>query len=321
MNCLNCGGQLPAAVKFCPRCGTPTGQPVAQTPQPPPYVPPQQQEIRTSWGVGPEQAPPPQPPGYAAQPRRKSRAGKILLIILGVLVMLGVGAGVAIYLGYRYVESTMKSSEPYQMAEGELRRSEAARARLGDIKSTGFPVGTFKTEAGGGGFAGFTVSVEGTKASGRYFVTMQREGGEWQILRAYVQMPGGEMVSVAGGDEPGAEAEEGTPAGPAPPPPPAPAAPGGGKVISAGVLNGKAVSKPQPTYPPIAKAARAQGTVTVQVTVDESGKVISASAVSGHPLLQQAAVQAARQARFSPTLLSGKPVKVSGVLTYNFVLE
>ena len=94
-----------------------------------------------------------------------------------------------------------------------------------------------------------------------------------------------------------------------------------GRAISAGVLNEKATSKPQPAYPPLAKAARAQGTVTVQVTVDETGSVTSARAVAGHPLLQQAAVAAAKQAKFSPTLLSGKPVKVSGVLTYNFVLE
>ena len=108
-----------------------------------------------------------------------------------------------------------------------------------------------------------------------------------------------------------------------PPPPPAPKPTPEPKktIVSGGVLNGKAISKPQPAYPPIAKAARAQGTVTVQIVVDESGRVISASAVSGHPLLQQAAVAAARQARFSPTLLSGQPVKVSGVITYNFVLQ
>jgi protein TonB len=92
-------------------------------------------------------------------------------------------------------------------------------------------------------------------------------------------------------------------------------------IISGGVLNGKAISKPQPPYPAIARAARASGTVTVQIVVDESGRVISAQAVSGHPLLQQAAVAAARGARFSPTLLSGQPVKVSGVITYNFVLQ
>ncbi len=99
-------------------------------------------------------------------------------------------------------------------------------------------------------------------------------------------------------------------------PPPKPRAP-----ISGGVLNGKAISKPAPPYPAVAKAARASGTVVVQITVDESGRVISASAISGHPLLRQAAVQAAHQARFSPTLLSGQPVKVTGTITYNFNLQ
>lgn len=84
------------------------------------------------------------------------------------------------------------------------------------------------------------------------------------------------------------------------------------------ILNDQAISKPDPVYPPVAKAARALGTVTVQVTVDETGKVTSAQATSGHPLLRAAATQAAYQARFKPTLSSGKPVKVSGVLTYDF---
>ena len=104
------------------------------------------------------------------------------------------------------------------------------------------------------------------------------------------------------------------------PPPPAPTPLRPRAPISGGVLNGRAISKPVPAYPAITKAARASGTVSVQVTIDESGKVISATAISGHPLLQQSAAQAARQARFTPTLLSGQPVKVMGVLTYNFVL-
>jgi TonB family protein len=103
-----------------------------------------------------------------------------------------------------------------------------------------------------------------------------------------------------------------------PPTPVATSAPRPRAPISGGVLNGKAISKPAPPYPALAKAARASGTVVVQVTVDESGKVISARAISGHPLLQQASVQAAYAARFSPTLLSGQPVKVTGTLTYNF---
>ena len=104
---------------------------------------------------------------------------------------------------------------------------------------------------------------------------------------------------------------------PLPPPPPAALR----RPISGGVLNGKAFSKPAPAYPPIAKAARASGTVSVEVLLDESGRVISAKAIAGHPLLQQAAVEAAYAARFSPTLVSGQPVKVAGTITYNFVLQ
>lgn len=83
----------------------------------------------------------------------------------------------------------------------------------------------------------------------------------------------------------------------------------------------KIISKPQPAYPPIAKAARVQGSVTVQVVVDEEGKVIAAQVISGHPLLQAAAVKAARELRLAPVLLGTKPVKVAGVITYNFVLQ
>ena len=96
---------------------------------------------------------------------------------------------------------------------------------------------------------------------------------------------------------------------------PPPAAP---KTISGGVLNGKAVSLVRPPYPPAARAVHASGVVQVQVLIDENGNVISASAVSGHPLLKQSAEQAARASKFSPTLLSGQRVKVSGVIVYNF---
>lgn len=91
------------------------------------------------------------------------------------------------------------------------------------------------------------------------------------------------------------------------------------KQISGGVLNGKAVSLPRPPYPPAARAVRASGAVSIQVLIDEDGKIFSAAPVSGHPLLRAAARQAACGAEFSPTLLMGNPVKVSGVITYNFV--
>jgi protein TonB len=61
--------------------------------------------------------------------------------------------------------------------------------------------------------------------------------------------------------------------------------------------------------------------VQVQVLIDENGNVISATAVSGHPLLRAAAQAAAHASKFTPTKLSGQPVKVSGVIIYNFVAQ
>jgi protein TonB len=135
--------------------------------------------------------------------------------------------------------------------------------------------------------------------------------------------PGSARVVDSGGtgglSTGGGTASSGSDDSPPPPPPPKAEPKPVPKTVSGGVLNGKATSLPKPAYPPAAKAVRASGAVSVQVLISESGSVISASAVSGHPLLRAAAVSAARGARFSPTLLSGQPVKVSGVITYNFV--
>jgi TonB family protein len=102
------------------------------------------------------------------------------------------------------------------------------------------------------------------------------------------------------------------------PPPPDPPKPP--KVVSKGVINGQATYLPKPVYSEIAKRIRIQGTVSVQVLVDLDGRVVSAKALNGSPFLIPEAQKAALQARFSPTLLSDQPVKVSGVITYNFVL-
>jgi TonB family protein len=90
--------------------------------------------------------------------------------------------------------------------------------------------------------------------------------------------------------------------------------------MSGGVLQGLAVKKVQPPYPPAARAVGAQGAVQVQVLISETGDVIEATVVSGHQLLRAAALEAARQWRFQPTEVSAKPVKVQGILTFNFTL-
>ncbi len=154
---------------------------------------------------------------------------------------------------------------------------------------------------------------------------LSKENGTWKIddVRYLDVRP--ENTGPAGGP-----AAAGSPTQQVEPPPPpvssqspsskaSPASPPAVRpAISAGVLNGKAISLPKPPYPPIARAAKASGTVVVQVLVDENGNVVSANAVSGHPLLRAASVAAARSAKFSPTKLSGQPVKISGVISYKF---
>ncbi|HKR23337.1 MAG TPA: energy transducer TonB [Pyrinomonadaceae bacterium] len=105
------------------------------------------------------------------------------------------------------------------------------------------------------------------------------------------------------------------------PPPLEPEKPKTPKVIYKGPITGEAISLPRPNYPPMAKQINIQGAVTVQVLIDESGRVISAKALSGHPLLINEAQKAALLARFSPTVLNDVPVRVSGMITYNFVLN
>lgn len=84
------------------------------------------------------------------------------------------------------------------------------------------------------------------------------------------------------------------------------------------VINGKAVNLVKPAYPPAARAVRASGAVNVQVTIDELGYVISAKAVNGHPLLRYNAEKAARESKFRTTTLSEIPVRVTGIIVYNF---
>jgi TonB family protein len=92
-------------------------------------------------------------------------------------------------------------------------------------------------------------------------------------------------------------------------------------IVSREPINGRAISLPKPIYPELAKRMRVSGKVNVQVLIDETGRVVSATVVSGSPFLRAEAQKAAMQARFSPTRLGDQPVKVSGVIIYNFELS
>lgn len=307
MNCTNCGNTLESFNRFCPKCGAPV----------PPQSPP-------DYG-GPAPYSPPQSPmmgGPLAQSPKKSGCGKIILILAIILLLIGGGVAVAIYFGYQALESTLKSSEAYTVALNKLKENEEVKTELGEIKDTGFPLGAFDQNADGSGKAAFMMSVEGTKAKGRYEVALIRRNHVWTLTKGTLRIEGGKTIDVA--DEYGSSDDSEAPDGNVNDNAIELPTPGGlkaGRIISGGVLNGKATSLPKPPYPPLARQANASGAVVVQVVVDEKGSVISASAVSGHPLLRPAAISAARSAKFSPTLLAGRPVKVSGVITYNFVAE
>jgi TonB family protein len=90
---------------------------------------------------------------------------------------------------------------------------------------------------------------------------------------------------------------------------------------SSDALRASAIDHPEPKYPPLAKTARVAGAVIVEVTVDEEGNVIAARVISGHPLLKDAALAAARNWTFAQTKIDGFPVIVLGTINFDFSLD
>jgi TonB family protein len=262
------------------------------------------------------------------QPERRGCWGRNWKWIVPVgclgLIVLVVAAAAGIFF---FAMSVVKSSEVYQFALDRARSNPSVIAELGEPIKDGWLVRGSVEMNGARGRASFQIPVSGPKKSGTIYAEALKDpqvvGGTWYYTTLAVEVEGrADRINLLGRGEPAPEVDAGSEnsnADASAPPPPqvfSHSAP-----VSGGVLNDKATSKPAPAYPPIAKGAKASGTVVVQVTVDESGNVIYAAAVSGHPLLQAAAVAAARQAKFAPYKLSGQPVRVTGVLTYNFVPE
>lgn len=296
MICNSCGNSIETFNRFCPKCGAPV-------------------QFQTQ-ASGPAQFNSPQPPIYsgpAGPPPRKSSCGKIILILGIILILLLAGVAAAVYFGYGALEKKLKSSEAYTVAVTALKENPEVQEKLGDIQDTGFPLGAYSEHGNGTGDAAFTMSVKGSKTTGRYTVELGRSSGVWKIRKGDLRLANGEVIQIGNTDldtpdneNINADADDLAEID----------APG---VVKAGVLNDKAISLPKPPYPPIARQAKATGTVVVRVLIDENGNVIIARPVSGHPLLQSAAAAAARGAKFPPRRVAGKPVKVSGVINYDFV--
>ena len=129
--------------------------------------------------------------------------------------------------------------------------------------------------------------------------------------------PGGLMGGVPGGLVGGVIGAI-PDATPPPPPPPKKKEP---IRVGGNVQSSKLIQRVEPKYPELAKRARIQGIVLLQVTVGESGNVTDIKVIRGHPLLNDGAVSAVRQWKYSPTLLNGEPVPVIATVTVNFILR
>ena len=98
------------------------------------------------------------------------------------------------------------------------------------------------------------------------------------------------------------------------------AVPGQRVRVSQGVVQGLIVSKVQPTYPDLARAARIQGNVLMKATISAAGDVVSLELISGHPMLAPAAMDAVKQWKYKPYLLNGKAMAVETQIMVNFAL-
>jgi TonB family protein len=107
---------------------------------------------------------------------------------------------------------------------------------------------------------------------------------------------------------------------PGPPPPPPPPSPPPQR-IGSDVAQANLINQVAPVYPPLARAARLQGTVVMQVLIDRQGAIANVSVISGHELLVDAAVDAVKKWRYKPVLLNGQPIDVVTTITANFVMQ
>jgi cytochrome oxidase complex assembly protein 1 len=159
MYCASCGQPLPSSSLLCPQCGR------AQNP-----TGSSSTGCRTSW---------------------------VKWLILGFaaffLFIFMLAGGILGLVFYK-----MKDSEPARMAVQSLRQSPTAQEALGEIHKTGWPIGSLSTEGGGSGSASFSMSVEGSKAKGKYYASLTRVNGQWRFLSGRLQLADGRSVEIQG---------------------------------------------------------------------------------------------------------------------------
>lgn len=218
----------------------------------------------------------------------KSKSGFLMATILGVLALLGIGIGGFIFL---------QNSKTNDIAEGNSKSS--------GNNSNDFNVNTSSVSV--------NVNANTALPSNTNLKPSPTVSTNQSNSNKPTPKPSEEKEEIP---TPKPTATP-TPATPTPTPVETPD-PNDKQVVNRGVLNSRASNLVTPPYPPAARAMGASGEVRVHVLVDENGNVVMARAVSGHPLLKSSAEGAARSSKFYPALINGHPVKMNGVIVYNF---
>jgi TonB family protein len=210
----------------------------------------------------------------------------------------------------------------------EFRKANSAPFYLARTETTIEPKGTDTIQANEQNT--FLYLAEGTKSEGA--------GGNWTVRVDVVRFKDGNVMTLHGSPIPPPPVASlpggvvgGIPRGVAylvpPPPPPRPSSPPSPPLsqrliaVSGDVMESKLIRRVDPVYPELAKRARVQTRVFMDVTIDEEGNVTDAKVTKGHPLLNDSAVMAVKQWKYSPTLLNGKPVPVTGNVWVDFKLK
>ena len=170
MLCNKCGKAIPDNSAFCPQCGQAQG---SRPPTP---------------------ACSPASPSATNPQAKPSGKGCKLAVFLGCGTLFLIGFLVLGILGFVFYK--IKDSEAGRLAARSVRESPEARQALGEIQDVGWPIGSISVEGGGSGKASFSMSVKGSQAKGKYYVTMVRENNQWRITSARLELKDGRSIAI-----------------------------------------------------------------------------------------------------------------------------
>ena len=300
--CASCGKPLEPDTAFCPDCDTPGAAPQTERVDAP--VSDARAEAPPSPPVLGDEAALDSTEDHAVAAKRSAGVGRLLFIGMGLLVLISAGG----YLCYRNFDSIASllglggpGLAPVQEAQSPVPAAEPPRE------------GAPATEPAGPPSIADLVPTPPASSPTPVPAARPRPAASKKSPRKLQPAP---PVVPARTMEPPAAPSGVSPAPPAPPVPPSPEPMRGGNVQEARLLR-----KVDPSYPPLAKRTRVQGSVTLQVSVDEKGNVSGVKILRGHPLLNDEAMRAVRQWKYSPTLLNGEPVPAIATVTVIFKLD